>query len=119
MSMIVRKKTEAAVKTLDWGQLTWYASADQKNSEDLTVGECLIKPGMSNPRHYHPNCSEVLVVRKGRIKHTVDHGEAVLMEEGDTITIPKDTGHNATNIGDSDAILIVTFSVADRKTIVE
>jgi len=103
----------------DWGALTWFASRPLGNSEDMTVGRCILKVGEGNPRHYHPNCSEILVVMKGRIIHTGPNGEDVEMNEGDTVTIPANIWHCAKNIGDCEAHLFIAFSSADRRTIGE
>lgn len=99
----------------EWGTLTWYASGKRGNSDEMTVGRCVIKPGCSNPLHSHPNCSEVLVVSEGRIAHAVEEGEEVELSEGDVITIPAHLPHNARNIGESDAVLLIAFSSADRE----
>lgn len=103
----------------DWGNLVWYAGRSLGNSTDLTVGRCTLKPGCSNPRHYHPNCSEILVVMKGRIRHTISDTEEAEMNEGDTVTIPANLWHHATNIGESEAVLFIAFSSADRQTVGE
>ncbi len=99
----------------EWGNLTWFANAELGNSTELTVGRCVLKPGMSNPRHLHPNCSEVLVVIKGRISHTIEGDREVEMNVGDTISIPPKLGHQARNIGDTDAELMIVFSSAYRQ----
>ena len=86
---IVLRAAQAEQKEADWGKLTWHASRALGNSEDMTIGVCRLKPGQSNPKHHHPNCSEVLVVMQGRIRHTVsDTGEEVDMSAGDAITAP-------------------------------
>ncbi len=103
----------------DWGELTWYANGALGNSEGLTVGRCVLKPGRSNPRHYHPNCTEVLTVLKGRIRHTGPGGNAVELSEGDTVTVPPNIWHNAENTGDSEAVLSIVFNSPDRQTIGE
>ena len=114
--IIYQDASENDVKTFDWGELTWYASREKGNQEDMTIGRCVIKPGCSNPRHSHPNCSEVLVVAQGRISHTAEKGEGqVEMGPGDTISVPPHIAHNATNIGDEDAVLFIAFSSADRE----
>jgi quercetin dioxygenase-like cupin family protein len=110
---------EAEVLPQEWGGLTWFANRALGNSEEVTVGRCVLNPGQSNPRHYHPNCSEVLVVFKGRIRHTVDNGGTVEMNEGDTVTVPPNVWHQAINIGDEEASLIIVFTSADRETIGE
>jgi quercetin dioxygenase-like cupin family protein len=99
----------------DWGNLTWFASGQLGNSEEMTVGRCVIKSGRSNPLHSHPNCSEVLVVSEGRIAHVIEDGEEVELGQGDVITIPPQLPHNARNIGDSEAVLFIAFSSADRE----
>ena len=112
----ILKKQDAKVQDTEWGSLTWYASRELGNSEVLTTGKCVIKPGYCNPRHSHPNCEEVLTVLKGRIAHAIEGGKEVEMEEGDTISVPCNLAHNARNIGDEDAVLSIAFSSADRRT---
>lgn len=103
----------------DWGSLTWYAGAEIGNSEELTVGKCVLKPGCRNPGHHHPNCSEALTVMRGRIRHTGPDGAMVEMGVGDTVTVPVDVPHHAENIGEEDAELFICFSSAHRKVIGE
>jgi quercetin dioxygenase-like cupin family protein len=103
----------------DWGHLTWFANRPQGNSETMTIGRCVLKPGMGNPRHYHPNCREILVVVQGRITHTAAGGETREMREGDTVTIPPNVWHHAHNIGDTEAVLFIAFDSADRQTVGE
>jgi quercetin dioxygenase-like cupin family protein len=109
----------AQTQEFDWGQLTWYASAALGNSAEMTVGRCVLKPGQGNPRHYHPNCSEILVVVQGRIRHTAAENREVELGEGDTVTIPPNVWHCATNIGGTEAVLFIAFSSAERKTVGE
>ena len=101
-----------------WGHLTWYVSRELKNSDTMTVGEAVIKPGRENPRHFHPNCDEVLHVIKGHILQTMGD-RSVEMNEGDTVSIPAGIHHNAKNIGTEDAVLAISFSSATRQVIGE
>lgn len=110
---------EAEILPMGWGELTWYANRELGNSTEVTVGRCLLKPGMSNPRHYHPNCSEVLVVSQGKIRHTIENGGQTEMNEGDTVTIAPNVWHQATNIGENEALLLIVFTSADRETVGE
>ena len=112
---ILRSDQCETVET-EWGRLTWHASAKLGNSEEMTVGQCLIKPGCENPLHSHPNCSEVLAVLQGRISHTIEGGESIELDQGDVITLPPDLPHQARNIGEGDAVLLIAFSSADRHT---
>ena len=102
----------------DWGRLEWMVSGALGNSTTMTVGRCYIRPGRQNPRHYHPNCDEVLHVLQGTILHSLDD-QTVTMGPGDTISIPAGKLHNARNIGADDAIFVITFSSPDRQTVGE
>lgn len=82
----------------------------------MTTGTAIIKPEQGNPRHYHPNCDEILSYISGRIRHTMNE-VTVEMGAGDTVSIPKGGLHNATNIGDIDAVLSITFDSAYREVI--
>jgi quercetin dioxygenase-like cupin family protein len=110
--------TEAITQTFDWGYLNWFVNAQIGNSSEMTLGKCTIKPGQENPRHYHPNCEEILQVISGTIAHTM--GDDVFeMGPGDTIVIPPNIMHNARNVGSQDAVMTIAFSSADRQTIGE
>ena len=111
----VLRSTECDIQEAAWGSLTWYASGALGNSDAVTVGRCVIKPGCRNPSHSHPNCSEVLVVHEGAIRHVVEDGRTVELRAGDVITIPPDLPHCAENIGTADAVLFIVFTTPDRR----
>jgi len=111
---LLLKSNKAEILPTPWGGLTWFASGKLGNSTELTIGKCVIKPGMSNPHHFHPNSSEILTVIQGTVMHTTDGGET-RMEAGDTITVQPGFAHHATNIGATDAVLFVVFPTPDRK----
>lgn len=115
MSRSVRTAAAAAAHRVeeDWGSLTWLAGRKVGNAQGLTLGRVVIKKGMSNPRHSHPNCEEALYLLRGRLRHTLGDEEAVL-EPGDTIVLDAGVPHNATSIGEEDADMIVAYSSADR-----
>jgi quercetin dioxygenase-like cupin family protein/type 1 glutamine amidotransferase len=115
---IVTRPADDRVIEYPWGQLIWYTSSELKNSNTMTVGQAVIKPGRENPRHYHPNCDEVLHVLRGHILNSIGD-KTVEMRSGDTISIPMGLKHNAKNIGTEDAVLEISFSSADRQTIGE
>ena len=112
----VLKAQDAQVIESDWGELTWFANRELGNSDDVTVGRCVIYPGKSNPAHSHPNCSEILVVEQGTIRHALGDGTFVEMGPGDTISVPVDCPHHAENVGDTNAVLSIVFTNAVRKT---
>ena len=110
---------DAEVAPQSWGELTWYANRALGNSDEVTVGRCLLRPGQSNPRHFHPNCSEILVVFRGAIRHTIEGDQTAELNEGDTVCVAPQVWHQATNVGDSDALLLIVFTSADRETVGE
>ncbi len=112
----VIRDSEIKVINKNWGQLKWFANHELGNSKNMTVGMCILKPGKSNPKHSHPNCSEVLHVIQGRILHTFGRNEEIELNKGDTITIPKNYSHRAENIGHEDAVLLISFSTGKRET---
>lgn len=64
----------AEVLDLPWGTLSWRVSRALGNSTVMTFGRATIRAGMSNPRHRHPNCDEVL--------HVLSKRHAVQWERG-------------------------------------
>jgi len=115
---VVTRAADRQVIEQTWGRITWYASGPLGNSATMTVGEAVIRPGQENPRHYHPNCDEILHVMRGRILHSMGT-QQVEMTVGDTVSIPPGVRHNARNIGTEDAVLAISFSSAHREVIGE
>ena len=109
--------SEATVQEFDWGELVWYANGKMGNSATMTFGRAVLKPGHDNFRHSHPNCEEILHVLSGHIVHSLED-ELFPMGPGDTIVIPANVVHNASNDGDDVAIMTIMFSTPDRQTIV-
>lgn len=114
----VARTSEYEVEETSFGRLVWMVSGKRGNSSTMTVGKCYINPGQANPRHFHPNCDEVLYVVRGRIEHTVED-ERTTMGPGDVVSIPAGKLHNATNIGDEEAEFVIAFSTPDRQTVGE
>ena len=106
------------VEPVAWGRLVWMVAGRLQNSANLTVGKCYIKPGSANPRHYHPNCDEVLHVLDGEIEHSLGD-DTFRLSIGETINVPMGIMHNARNLGGEEAVLLIVFSSADRQTIPE
>ena len=115
----IRRASEIQTLPFEWGSLTWFANAEVGNSTDMTVGQCVLKPGAENPAHQHPNCSEVLVVLQGVIEHVIEDGRTVRLHPGDCITLPAHLPHQARNVSDEDAVLLIAFSSAHRETVGE
>jgi quercetin dioxygenase-like cupin family protein len=115
INQIVRSAAaaEAARVEVEWGGMQWLASGEIGNARGLTLGRVVIKAGKANPRHRHRYCEEVLYLLKGRLRHTLGD-QAHDLRPGDTITVPADVFHNAINVGDDDAEMIVAFDSRQR-----
>ena len=98
----------------DWGSNTWIVAHERENSETMTLGHSVIKAGQTNPRHYHPNCDEVLYLLSGSLEQYID-GQVFILEPGDTVTIPQDAVHQARALGREDAVALVMYSSAQRE----
>ena len=116
-AIVIIPAAQAQHLAFDWGELTWFANQSIGNQSDITVGRCVLKAGCENPLHYHPNCSEVLVVVEGTIEHTAPDGKVVVMHPGDVASIPPNVVHHARNIGAGDAVVWISFSSATRETV--
>jgi quercetin dioxygenase-like cupin family protein len=112
---IVRKAAEAEAARIaeEWGSLNWLANAEIGNAEGVTVGRVTIRPGQANPRHSHSTCEEVLYLLSGRLAHRIGNA-SVILEAGDTLTVPANVAHYAANVGDEDADMIVAYSSGER-----
>ena len=120
MHYTVRTAAESESTTIEepWGRLRWLASAPIGNAEGVTVGHVVIKAGQANPRHSHTTCEEVLVLLRGRLRHSMG-GETVALEAGDTLTVAAGVVHHAVNVGDEDAEMIVAYSSGVRDFVPE
>lgn len=115
MTYTLRTVSDAAAHAIEepWGSLTWLASQAIGNAGGVTVGRVIIKPGEANPKHSHHNGEEVLYLLSGRLEHWIGD-TSVILEAGDTLTIPADVPHYAVSLGDVDADMIVAYSTGDR-----
>lgn len=102
----------------DWGYISFFASDTVGPASDQSLGKCVIFPGKALPKHFHPNCSEVVHVLQGRITHTVAPDEVAELYAGDTIIVPAGFAHQARNVGDENAVLLIAFSAARREFVV-
>ncbi len=104
---------------LSWGSIQWLVSGADGTSDNMTLGRVVFKAGRENPPHYHPNCEEILYVVSGRLEHALPGGGTTVLSAGDSIVLPAGAKHYARNVGKKDAVVIVVFDSANRKTIGE
>jgi quercetin dioxygenase-like cupin family protein len=118
--MQLRGASEAEAKRIveSWGSLNWLASKAIGNAEGLTLGHVIVKKGCANPAHRHNHSEEVLYLLRGRLDHRIGE-ERIIVNAGDTITIPPGVGHQAINIGDQDAEMIVAYPTGARDFVAE
>lgn len=116
-AMVVKREDNQPIQ-YPWGRLTWFVSKERGNSDTMTIGEADIKPGLSTGRHYHPNCDEVLHVLQGEILQSVGD-QSLRLKQGDTVSIPAGVVHGTQNVGGTDAILMLSYSSADRRVVGE
>jgi len=98
--------SEGEKHSFDWGSITWLHSGAFSGSEELTVGEVVIRAGCSNPMHIHANCEEAL--------YRGDEPDYRL-KPGSAIVVPRGVRHNARCISDRDARMIVAYSSPARE----
>lgn len=112
--LLPKAQADSARIDEEWGSLRWLAGKAVSDTEGLTLGRVTIKPKQSNPRHSHPNCDEVLYLLSGKLRHSIGD-ESVVLESGDTLIVAGGLAHNALNIGDEDADMIVAYTSGDRQ----
>src|SRR5262249_40048808 len=103
-------------ETFDWGTLKWLCNDRLSPGAAQTVGICHIRPGQTNPVHYHPNCEEVLYLLAGEGQHSFD-GQMVELRAGATIRIPAGVKHNLANTGGDTLSCLIAFSSGKRETV--
>jgi quercetin dioxygenase-like cupin family protein len=99
-----------------WGTLKWLCNAKLSPGALQTVGLCHIAPGQRNPRHFHPNCEEVLHMLSGNGQHSFDD-DAIELKAGMTIRIPAGVTHNMSNTGTEPIVCLIVFSSGERETV--
>lgn len=110
---------DVAVTGTSWGTLQWLVSGSGRASREMTLGRVTFKPGQANPSHFHPNCEEILFVVSGQIEHTLPGGGTTVLKPGDCIVLERGVKHHARNVGTEEAVVIVAFDSAYRKTVGE
>lgn len=115
MSYTLRTAAQAARATITetWGSLNWLASKPIGNAEGVTLGRVIVHPGCANPRHLHHSSEEVLYLLRGRLEHTMGD-DTVILEAGDTLVVGAHVPHQAVNIGEADAEMIVAYPTGLR-----
>jgi quercetin dioxygenase-like cupin family protein len=105
-----------AANHFPWGSIQWLCSNEFFADANLTFGYVQIEAGQKNPRHYHPNSSEVLFLIEGELDHSV--GDQVFhLTAGKSIFIPLGVEHDARNGGTTTARMVVAYPTGDRQAV--
>lgn len=113
---IVNNKNDQNTYTFSWGEITWLIDKKGMPEAENAFGVTMIKPGMSNPLHIHPNCEEIMYIVSGECDCKVGD-EIFHLTSGSVIRIPSGVEHNAKCTGNEPVHTVISFSVLDRKTI--
>ncbi len=104
------------IQSFDWGTLQWLFNGSVFPGALQTLGICHLFAGKCNPRHYHPNCEEILYVQEGTGKHLLDD-VWIQVGPGSVVRIPIGMKHQLVNEGTEILITIIAFSSGDRQTV--
>ncbi|MDH7567972.1 MAG: cupin domain-containing protein [Armatimonadota bacterium] len=104
--------------SFEWGTLRWLFNKETDPHAQQTFGLCRIEPGEANPRHFHPNCEEILYVLCGECDHTFGT-QVVRLKPGMMIRIPSGVPHNARCVSAEPLEAVISFSSPDRQTVGE
>lgn len=115
MKKRVTRIAECEKQEFGWGSITWQHSKALSGSEELTLGEVVIKSGQSNPMHTHANCEEALYLLEGELDHSCGSEQPYHMKPGDSICIQRGIPHNAMCTSEQDAKMLVAYSSANRE----
>jgi quercetin dioxygenase-like cupin family protein len=105
-----------AANQFDWGSIQWLCSNELFDEANLTFGYVQIEPGSKNPRHYHPNSSEILFLIEGELAHSVG-SDVYDLTPGMSIFIPVNVEHDAINTGTITARMVVAYPTGDRQAV--
>lgn len=97
-----------------WGQMEWLADHASHPGAQTSLAKMTVKPGAETPLHRHDNCSEVLHVLQGTVEIHVGVSDSVKLRAGETHVFPAYMPHSLSNAGDEDAVLMLSFSNANR-----
>lgn len=118
MATITDLNKEQHLLPMEWGAIQWLCSEEIDKESEMTFGMVYINAGQSNPRHYHPNCEEIIFVLSGECDHTLGD-ETYHLKPGMMLRIPRNVPHNATVTSWEPCRMIIAYSAPDRKTVGE
>jgi quercetin dioxygenase-like cupin family protein len=119
MTEATRHRVDAATSDRlqhEWGALQWLVNNSLIPTSRITFGLVEIRPGCKNPKHYHPNCDEVLFLLEGELEHSLG-ADSIHLVPGTALHIGAGVAHDALNPGQTLARMIVAYSSGERETV--
>ncbi len=110
------RRGSGRLEDFPWGSIEWLSNADLTPGSEMTLGRVILAAGEANSRHLHPNCHELLYVVSGSIEHELG-GQIVTLDTGSVIHIPRSAPHQARNVGDRAAEMVVVYSTERREMV--
>ncbi|MCX7407725.1 MAG: cupin domain-containing protein [Planctomycetales bacterium] len=116
VTQFMTDRTDLPVATFEWGAIQWLCNEELSPGAKQTLGITHILPGRTNPRHFHPNCEEVLYLLSGCGRHSFGD-DFIELQPGMTIRIPAGVTHNLTNTGSELLTCLIAFNSGHRETV--
>lgn len=98
-----------------WGTMEWIAAASLGNTSDVSVAKMVLQAGQDSPRHFHPNCDEVLHLVAGSVELFTDKDELSCLKAGDSAVLPQGLSHALRNPSNQDAVILISYASGCRK----
>lgn len=118
MATISKLEEAKHVLELEWGKIQWLCGQEIDPDCEMTFGMVFINADTENPRHYHPNCEELIFVLSGECEHSLGD-ESYHLTPGSMLRIPRGVPHNAKVTGWEPCRMLIMYSAPDRQTIGE
>jgi quercetin dioxygenase-like cupin family protein len=102
---------DVAHESVDWGELTWIVRPSISGSGSLALVEVTVHAGRGHAFHVHPEQSEVIWVREGRIEQWIGQ-ERRELGPGEAAFVPPGTVHASFALDDAPARFSVVLAPA-------
>ena len=93
-------ESEGNVENVEWGSLRWLSNPTTESSKQLTTLLVTLSVGQGHNFHFHPNQEEVIYVLEGSVEQWFEK-EKKILNQGDSIFIPKGVVHASFQRGDT------------------
>lgn len=102
------------IEEFPWGRVEWLADHASHPGAKTSLAKMIVKPGAETPLHRHDNCSEVIHILEGSVELQVSTHAPSSLKAGETYLFPAYTPHSLRNVGDGEAVVMLSLSNANR-----